>query len=145
MRTQFSHGQQPIRNKKKRLLAKMDVGDVVKVSGEDFLILKVEAPLGFRQFTVMNLDDGRVKTISKLQIDVVEDGERENIRSWMADPLIDIVEIQPEVAEPVATTKSRFPSITDEKQIDDLAASRLSKTTMAQTKWAVRIMKGNKQ
>lgn len=110
----------------------MDVGSVVKYNGEDVIILRVDAPLGFRQFTIMNLSNGSTKTVARHQLDIDEE-QSENILNWIDQPLIP--DVQPEQAE-------RFPSVDNEEDIDALAASRLSKNTVRQTEWAVKVLKG---
>lgn len=109
----------------------LKIGNVVKYKEDDAIILDVQAPLGFRQFRIMKLTDGKTLTVSRHQIDAFQE---ENIEDWMTEP---IAEQEPEIS----SINNRFPNA-DSKEIDDLASARLSVNTRRQTDWAVKVLKG---
>ena len=121
------------------MAAQYAVGDFVDYRGENIAVIdRIIHPLSsYRSYEVTDIDSGRKSVAMKHELSHTEitdvmviDGVSE-----MAD-----FPVKPD-KKSTAPKKERFAQVT-EKEIEDLANSRLEKSTKKQTAWAVKILRG---
>lgn len=108
----------------------IDIGHLVQYKGKDGIVMNVESPLGFKQYKILLLEDGLTYTASKYELNPSKEAD------WL------MMEMElPMDEEGTNPGNNRFEAVSDQA-INELASSRLSKTTMQQTSWAVKIFRG---
>jgi hypothetical protein len=115
-----------------------EIGDLCMHKGALCLILDIQpTPLGFRRYEINNIDTGIVLSVPKHELSEVDLLDVEGICLLEdKDTEVDTVGEKVEV-----TSRKRHATLTEE-EVDQVAKKRLSDKTEAQTRWAVKILKG---
>ena len=124
----------------------IEVGDICTSPHGDCAVFEITRhALGWKMYKIRVLESGKVFEVNRLQIwkitdvdemsgDFEQDLPPDPPPLEFDDPLVDPSDIP---------QKKRFVAPQDEAEIDDLAEQRLAKETQTQTRWAVKVFKGN--
>ncbi len=128
------------------------IGDLVETPyGQGVVIDCVRAQEGFREFVISIFDNQQIVKLNRLALHKI--GTMDEFEDEIEMPDLDalINETDPEpmdiegaAAAPLAqgAPKSRFATIDNPEDVDDLAEERNAKLTKSQTRWAVQIFRG---
>ena len=109
--------------------------DIVRYQGqEEYVVVSVTNLLGFNKYNLLNLKNGEKIQASSHELQKIY-GEK-----LMGDEESD-EEIEEILAPEQMETKQRF-GVLNEQQLDELAKKRTEPGTDKQTKWAIKIFKG---
>jgi hypothetical protein len=120
-------------------------GDLVLYEGQFHVVEGVQtSQLGYKTYKVSNVETGTVVCVAKHKLEAIHMEEVDDIpeMNWNVElgDLDDQVEsVEVHELKPGA---SRYADLTD-KDLDEVAKSRLSDRTERQTRWAVSLFKGN--
>ena len=128
-----------------------EVGEIINVNqGAQWvpgIILDIQAPLGFNTYLVLEIDTGKTHSVTRLQI------EKMTLLNTavQADDIIDFVELPAEKptekptekpsGDPGEKPKARFEKM-DPSEVDDLQMNAKSDKTHVNTRWGVKIFRG---
>ena len=126
----------------------IDKGCIVRTkNNEDGVVVdKIKEGHGYHVFDVLLLDTGRTERFNRLQIDLVDNIDIPvvmdlDLNDAPAAPTVPAMATPASIASS-STSSTRFATFEDDSDIDSLAASRLSKHTIRQNAWAVRVFRG---
>ena len=136
------------------------VGDICIYAGQLCVVEDIaETPLGFRRYSINNVDSGESinvqrHSIAKPEIEILDDGdinwdneivmqdtsEPRNLETTTTEHVLAPIDTNVQ-QEPVQLNKTRHAQLTDD-DIDNVAKQRLSVSTKNQTRWAVNVLRG---
>ena len=112
------------------------VGELVEYKEKFCKILAINRnTYGWNDYILEDIRDSKRYRAHKGEIMKMQD---------LMTPMEFDVEIESEMEENVETPKSRFPTL-ESTQIDEIAEGRIAKNTSIQTKWAIKILRGNQK
>ncbi len=119
--------------------------------GQGVVVDCVRTIFGYREFVVTIFDTQQIVRLNRLAITKVAsmeefDNEIEmpNLEPMLAALDEDNIDVEPLFPEPMEhqPAAERFATIDNDNDVDDLAEERTAKLTKSQTRWAVRIFRG---
>ncbi len=126
---------------------RLEDGDIVRTrDGYDGVIVQcIPTVFGFREFVVLLLDSGRTVKVNRLEVEKIDTLDADVDMGVAVEETVTF-EAEPRTEKPAtqaSTQRSqRFATISNDAEIDELAASRVSIATKRQTNWAVRVFRG---
>ena len=112
------------------------VGELVEYKEKFCKILAINRnTYGWNDYILEDIRDSKRYRAHKGEIMKMQD---------LMTPMEFDVEIESEMEENVEAPKPRFPTL-ESSQIDEIAEGRIAKNTSIQTKWAIKILRGNQK
>ena len=114
-----------------------EVGEIINIKQArgwiPAIILDIQAPLGFKMFQVLEIDTGKVHTVTRLEI--------EKTTTLNSSFLAEDFDLQGNPTTPPQPKTSRFEKMED-SEVDELQMFSKSDKTHVNTRWGVKIFRG---
>ena len=114
-----------------------EVGEIINIKQArgwiPAIILDIQAPLGFKMFQVLEIDTGKVHTVTRLEI--------EKTTTLNSSFLAEDFDLQGNPTTPPQPKTSRFGKM-EHSEVDELQMFSKSDKTHVNTRWGVKIFRG---